>query len=128
MIKGITKNEHVYADYSYVAAALLAPKLMKFKNDKIAANVSRGFALSSLAISLLTDAKWGCWKIIPYKVHAILDISTGALALAAAATAPICKDRNARNTFIVMGVTGLIVGALSVVGANNSKTLASPFS
>ena len=128
MITGIKKKEHVYADYSFVAAALLAPKLANFEQDKTAANVCRSFAISSLAVSLMTDAKWGCWKIIPYKVHAILDISTGALALAAAATPAICKNKNARKTLIAMGITGLVVGALSVIGAKHSKSLSLPFS
>ena len=127
MITGIKKKEHVYADYTYVAAALLAPKLANFEQNKTAANVCRSFAVSSLAVSLLTDATWGCWKIIPYKVHAILDISTGALALAAAATPPICKDKNARTTLIAMGITGLVVGALSFIGAKHSKLLSLPF-
>jgi len=127
MITGIKKKEHVYADYSYVAAALLAPKLANFEENKTAANVCRSFAVTALAVSLLTDAKWGCWRIIPYKVHAMMDISSGALALAAAATPQISKNKNARNTLIVMGITGLVVGALSVIGAKHSKSFSFPF-
>ncbi|MDB5019080.1 MAG: hypothetical protein JWQ28_207 [Pedobacter sp.] len=126
MIKGITKKEHVYADYSYVPAVFLAPKLAHFEDDKVAATVCRAFAGTALAISLLTDAKWGCVKLLPYKVHAILDVSSGVLALAAAATPPICENKNARTTFIVMGIVGLVVGTLSVVGAKNSKALSFP--
>jgi hypothetical protein len=128
MIKGITKDQHVYADYSYVPAAFLAPKLAHFEDDKLATTICRGFAVSALAISLLTDAKWGCVKVIPYKWHAILDVSSGVLALAVAALPPICKNKNARSTFIIMGLTALIVGSLSVVGAKQSKSLSLPFS
>jgi hypothetical protein len=121
MTKGITKRNHVYADYSYVPAVLLAPKLAGFEEDKLVAAVCRGFAVSALAISLLTDAKWGYVKVIPYKVHAILDVSSGVLALATAVTPRICKNKNARNTFLIMGVTGLVVGALSVIGAKKDR-------
>jgi hypothetical protein len=123
MIKGITKKQHVCADYSYVPMVMLAPAIAKFEDDKVASRVCRAFALSSLGISLLTDAKWGLVRLIPYKVHAILDVSTGILALAAAVTPPICENKRARNTFLIMGITGLVVGALSVIGAKRQKFL-----
>ncbi len=123
MIKGITKKQHVCADYSYVPLVLLAPAIAKFEEDKVASRICRSFALSSLGVSLLTDAKWGLVKLIPYKTHAIIDVATGALALAAAVTPPICEHKRARNTFLIMGITGLVVGALSVIGAKQNKFL-----
>jgi hypothetical protein len=128
MIKGIKKKEHVYADYSYVPAALLAPTLFHFNQNKLAVGIAAGLAVSTLTVSLLTDAKWGVVKLIPYKVHAILDVSMGGVAIAAAAIPEIRKDKNARNTFLVMGLTALVVGTLSIIGANHSKKLSLPFS
>jgi hypothetical protein len=128
MIKGITKKQHVYADYSYVPLVLAAPTIADFEDDKLAAGVCRAFAVKALAISLLTDAKWGCVRLIPYKTHAILDVASGVMALAAAATPAISKNKRARNTFILMGITGLVVGGLSIIGANHKKFLSLPFS
>jgi hypothetical protein len=123
MIKGITKKQHVCADYSYVPLVLLAPSIAKFEKDIVASQLCRAFALGSLGVSLLTDAKWGLVRLIPYKTHAIIDVATGALALAAAISPPIADNKRARNTFLIMGITGLIVGALSVIGAKRQKFL-----
>jgi hypothetical protein len=117
MIQGITKDMHVYADYSYIPMVLLAPKLMGFETDRTSAMVCRSFAFAELGTSLLTDAKWGAIKCIPYKTHAIIDLASGVMALGAAAIKPMCENKAARNTLIVMGITGLVVGALSILGA-----------
>jgi hypothetical protein len=127
MIKGITKKKHVYADYSYVPLVLAAPTIADFEDDKLAAGICRAFAVKALGVSLLTDAKWGCIKLIPYRVHAILDVASGVMALAAAATPAISKNKRARNTFILMGITGLVVGGLSIIGAKHKKFLSLPF-
>jgi hypothetical protein len=127
MIKGITKKKHFYADYSYVPLVLAAPTIADFEDDKLAAGICRAFAVKALGVSLLTDAKWGCIKLIPYKVHAILDVASGVMALAAAATPAISKNKRARNTFILMGITGLVVGGLSIIGAKPKKFLSLPF-
>jgi len=117
MIQGITKDMHVYADYSYIPMVLLAPKLMGFENDRTSAMVCRSFAFAELGTSLLTDAKWGAIKCISYKTHAIIDLASGVMALGAAAMKPMCENKAARNTLIMMGITGVVVGALSILGA-----------
>jgi hypothetical protein len=116
-IKGIRKKPHVYADYTYVPLVLAAPALAGFEGNKAASLVCRSFALTALGYSLCTKAPWGVLKIIPYPVHAGLDLASGILALAVSALPQIKKDKNARNTFIAMGVTGLLVGTLSLLGA-----------
>lgn len=117
MIQGITKDMHVYADYSYIPMVLLAPKLMGFEDDRSSAMVCRSFAFAELGTNLLTDAKWGAIKCIPYKTHAIIDLASGLMALGAAVMKPMSENKNARNTLIAMGITGLVVGALSILGA-----------
>lgn len=117
MIKGITKDMHVYADYSYIPMVLLAPKIMDFDNDKVSTMVCRSFAFAEFGTSLLTDAKWGALKCIPYKTHAMIDFASGIMALGAAAILPMSKNKGARNTLIAMGLTGLVVGTLSIIGA-----------
>ncbi|GEM_PF-738608 len=120
MIQGITKDMHVYADYSYIPMVLLAPKLMGFEGDRTSAMVCRSLAFAELGTSLLTDANWGAIKCIPYKTHAIIDLASGVMALGAAAMKPMCENKAARNTLIMMGITGLVVGALSIIGAKRS--------
>jgi hypothetical protein len=119
-ITGITCNQHGFADYSYVPLVLAAPTLAGFENNKQAAIICRAFGVSALAYSLCTDAKWGVIKLIPYKVHAGLDIASGVLAFGAAMLPQVNKNKAAKNTFIAMGITGLIVGALSLIGAKRT--------
>lgn len=120
-ITGIKKKHHVYADYSYVPMVLAAPAIAGFEDNKPAALICRSFALSALAYSLCTKAKWGVLKIIPYKIHAGLDVAAGVLALAATATPQIRDVKRARTTFVLMGVTGIVVGALSLLGAMKER-------
>ncbi|GGH08904.1 hypothetical protein [Mucilaginibacter phyllosphaerae] len=84
-VTGIKKKQHVFADYSYVPLVLAAPKIAGFKHNLPAAVVCRSFALTALAYSLCTKASWGVIKLIPYKVHAGLDVASGILAFAAGA-------------------------------------------
>jgi|SRR5687767_7820431 hypothetical protein len=119
-ITGIKRDEHGLADFSYVPLVLAAPKLAGFENNKEAALICRAFAASALAYSLCTDAKWGAIKLIPYKVHAGLDVASGILAFGAAMIPQIAKNKAARNTFIAMGLTGLVVGTLSLIGAKRT--------
>jgi hypothetical protein len=116
-ITGIKKKRHVYADYSYVPLVLAAPLLAGFSTNKPASAICRAFAVSALGYSLCTKAKWGVWKLIPYRVHAALDLASGVLALAVSQTPVVSKDKPARLTFLAMGLTGLIVGGLSLIAA-----------
>ena len=118
MITGITKEMHVFTDYTYIPVVLAAPNIGKFEQDELPANVCRAFAGTVLAYSLLTDAKWGAVKLISYKTHAALDLSSGFAALAVAMLPSISKNKAARNCFLIMGITGLVVGTLSLIGAN----------
>lgn len=120
MITGIKKNQHVITDYSYIPMVLAAPKLVGFAENKTAAQLCRAMSLTVLGYSLLTDAKWGVVKVIPYKTHAALDFASGVIALAAPWVLKFSSDKKARNTLIAMGITGLVVGTLSVIGARKS--------
>ncbi|MDN3551206.1 hypothetical protein [Mucilaginibacter aquaedulcis] len=115
--KGIPQKQHVYADYSYVPLVLAAPVLAGFRDNKPAAYLCQGFALSALSYSLCTKAEWGIWKLIPYRIHASLDLASGVLALAVSQVPAIKKDKPAMLTFWAMGLTGLIVGSLSLIAA-----------
>ena len=120
MIAGIKKEQHGFTDYSYIPLVLAAPKLVGFTENKTAAQVCRAMSLTVLGYSLLTDAKWGAVKLIPYKTHAALDFATGVLALAAPWVCKFAGDKKARNTLLTMGITGLVVGALSFIGSKKS--------
>jgi hypothetical protein len=50
---------------------------------------------------------------MPYKAHLAIDTLGGLTALTAPWLFGFAKNRKARNTFLVMGVFGLIAGLLS---------------
>ncbi len=52
--------------------------------------------------------------VISYKVHIATDLASGIAAFAVPALVKITNE-NARNTFSIMGLTGPIVGALSII-------------
>ena len=116
-IKGITRDPHGLTDFSYIPLVLMAPTLAGFEANTKAAAICRTFGITVLGYSLFTDAKWGIVKRIPYKTHAALDLSSGILAFAVTVLPQISKSRAAKKTFLAMGVTGLVVGVLSLIGS-----------
>jgi hypothetical protein len=119
MITGIPKNYHVIADIAYIPMVWMAPKLFHFEEEKTVAAICKISSASDYAYSLFTDAPWGAHKIISYKAHSLIDVAQGAVALTAALTLPI-KNKRARNTLLAMGITGLVVGALSYIGSKSN--------
>ena len=119
MITGIPKKYHIIADIGYIPLVWMAPKLFHFEDEKTATAICKISSASDYAYTLFTDAPWGAHKIIPYKVHSLIDVAQGAAALTAALALPI-KNKRARNTLLAMGITGLIIGTLSWIGSKHS--------
>ena len=119
MITGIPKEYHIIADIGYVPTVWMAPALFNFEEEKTATTICKISAAADVAYTLLTDASWGAVKLISYETHAVIDVAQGAVALTAALTLPI-KNKRARNTLLAMGITGLVVGALSWIGTKSN--------
>lgn len=119
MITGIPKDYHIIADIGYIPTVWMAPTLFDFEEEKTVATICKLSSAADVAYSLLTDAPWGAVKLISYQTHSIIDVAQGAAALTAALALPI-KNKRARNTLLVMGLTGLVVGALSWIGSKHS--------
>jgi hypothetical protein len=113
MNQPITRVQHGFTDYSYIPLVASAPYLLGFKDNKTATTLSYVLSSNILATSLLTRAEWGVFKVIPYKVHLVLDVVTGLTALSAPWLFGFAKDKNARTAFLVAGAFGLLAGLLS---------------
>jgi hypothetical protein len=113
MEKPISRKQHGFTDYSYIPLAAAAPELFDFEDEKTAVLLSRIQAGNILLSSLLTRAEWGLFKVIPFKTHLILDVSVGVFSLTAPWLFGFSKNRNARNAFITLGLTGILAGLLS---------------
>lgn len=120
MKAGIGPDQHGLADFSYIPLTLAAPRLMEFDHDYVATTICNASALTVLGYSLMTDARWGLFKVIPYKTHAYIDLGLG-LAHVTLAAASVNKPRNVRATFLGLGLLSVVVGILSIIGANERK-------
>ena len=113
MDKPITRREHGFTDYSYIPLVAAAPHLVGYEDNKTATTMSYVLSSGILTSSLFTRAEWGAFKVIPYKVHLVLDVVGGLTALSAPWLFGFAKNRKARNTFIAAGLFGLMAGLLS---------------
>lgn len=121
MMTGITKEAHAFIDYVYVPLVLAAPTLASFEEEKTAAVLVRTMAVTVLGYSMITDMKGSAAKLIPYRTHAAIDFGSGLLSLAAPWLLGFSKNKRARNTLLAMGLAGLVVGALSLIGASKNE-------
>lgn len=113
-MKPISRIWHgILTDYPYIATVSSAPQLFGFEDEEKAALMTRLLAGGILASSIFTRAEWGWARVMPYKIHLLLDTLGGLTALSAPWALGFSKNARARNTFIAIGVFGLIAGLLS---------------
>ena len=113
MDKPISRRQHAFTDYSYVPLVASAPDLVGFRDEKAATILCHVLSSTVLISSLFTRAEWGPIRVMPYKAHLAIDTVGGLTALTAPWLFGFAKNRKARNTFLAMGVFGLIAGLLS---------------
>lgn len=113
MKKPISRQLHGIADYSYIPLALAAPELAGFSKVKKATTLCRIIGAGVLASALTTRAEWGVFRIVPFKVHLITDISLGVFIASAPLLFGFSHSKKARNTFLALGITSIIVPLLT---------------
>ena len=113
MKKPITRLQHGVIDYTYSAVVAVLPELVDFKETKSATMLCRTLAAGALTYSLLTKAEWGAIKVIPFKTHLLIDITTSLFALGAPWVFGFSKNTRARNTLVSVGLAGLTASLLT---------------
>jgi hypothetical protein len=104
---------HGILDYLTVAICALAPSILGLTG--FAAFVSYGLAAIHLVMTVLTNMPLGVVKIIPIRLHALVEMLVGPVLVVAALVLPtILGDR--REFFLVMGLVILAVWLLSSYG------------
>lgn len=114
----IQSNLHGYLDYTYAPLVWAAPKIFRFENSRKATTLCKIVSGATVGYSLLTNYKLGAVKLVPYKTHAAIDLAAGVFNVAAPWLLGVQKNKSARNTLLVMGVTGIVVGVLSLLRNN----------
>ncbi len=113
MEQPLTREQHGVVDYAYVPAVAALPAVVGFDRDDVPARLARLISGGVLVSTLATRAEWGVVRVMPFKVHLALDVATSALAVAAPWLFGFAKDERARNSFVAIGLLGLVVGALT---------------
>ena len=113
MSKQISRPLHGLAEATYISAVALARNVGGFEEDKTATMLCRAISGMGLVSSIFTRAEWGCVRVMPFKMHLALDAMTGLLALGAPALFGFSGNTRARNAFLLMGLTALVVSALT---------------
>jgi hypothetical protein len=121
MWKPISKQTHGLIDYTYAALVPLLPELAGFSNIQSAKLLCRGLGAGALSYSLLTKARWGLIRVLPFKSHLLIDVSVSCLALAAPWLLSFSRHTAARNTLLLTGLSGLAAACLTAPSEKESS-------
>ena len=73
-MKFVTKRIHAFLDYPVAIALIALPFLLGLGDSSpLAIYVSVATGIAALILTLLTDHETGVLRVIPYKVHLIVD-------------------------------------------------------
>jgi hypothetical protein len=122
-MKVISDTAHGILDYLTVAIFALAPGILGLTG--FAALVSYALAAIHLIMTLLTSMPLGVVKIIPMRLHALVEMLVGPVLVVAALVLPtLLGDK--REFFLVMGLVILAVWFLSSYGRPAAAPQAPP--
>src|SRR5260370_33290477 len=112
-MKVMSDTAHGILDYLTVAIFALAPSILGLSG--FAAPVSYALAAIHLVMTLLTNMPLGVFKIIPMRLHALVEMLVGPVLVVAALVLPtILGDK--REFFLVMGLVIVAARLLSSYG------------
>lgn len=113
MTKPISKELHGAIDYSYSAIVPLLPEIVGLKGSPTASLLCRTLGGGALAYTVLTKAKWGLFKVLPFNAHLAIDLTVSAFALASPWLLAFAANKQARNTLVGVGLAGLTASILT---------------
>jgi len=110
-MKIMSIKTHKFLDYATVAIFALLPSLFKFSG--VPAYLSYILAVVHLLMTLLTTFSSGKPKLIPLKLHKLVEIIVGPILLVCPWILGFSAEATPRDVFIGMGVIIILVGFLS---------------
>ena len=113
MVRFIPRQVHGILDYLYAILVAATPHLFGFTDLSAPRFLAYGLGALVLSATLLTRAEWGVVRVIPYRVHLLLDGLTGVLVVASPWILGFGESAAARNTFVVAGLTAIAASLLS---------------
>jgi hypothetical protein len=112
-VKIISDTTHGILDYLTVAIFVLAPSILGLTG--FAAFVSYALAAIHLAMTLFTDMPLGAIKVIPMRLHALVEMLVGPVLVVATLVLPTILGEK-REFFLIMGLVISVVWLLSSYG------------
>jgi hypothetical protein len=109
--KPISARVHGVLDYALVAAFLNAPMVLGFHGTPAA--IVYWLAGIHLLMTGFTDFPLGVFKVIPFKIHGVIDLVAGVFLLVAPWIFGFAADYTARNFFIAIAIVAFVVVALT---------------
>lgn len=111
MQKPISATLHGAIDYSTVAAAAAAPRVLGFspRATRTALTLAAGY----LALSALTDCRPGMRRTVPLRAHGVSDAVMGVALPALPWLLGFARERRARNFFLGLTAVTAVVTALT---------------
>ncbi len=79
-MKFITKQIHAYLDYPVAIALMALPFIFELGSSEILAlYLSVAVGIAAFFLTLLTDHHLGVFRVIPYKIHLLVDALVGVI-------------------------------------------------
>lgn len=107
MLNLLSPRAHAFLDYAIVAIMFAAPSMFGFANTVAAACYVVGVA--HMTMTLCTAFPGGLWKAIPFPIHGIIELVAACSLLALPYIFHFDEFIIARNYFMVMGFTTMLV-------------------
>lgn len=77
-MKIIPRKIHGFLDYLVGMVLIAVPWLFGFADDGPATYIPVALGAGALVYSILTNYEWGLVRLIPFRVHLLLDVLSGA--------------------------------------------------
>jgi len=83
-MKFVTKQIHAYLDYPVALALIGLPFILGLgESNPLAFTLSLVTGIAALILTVLTDHQTGLIKVVPYKIHLLVDLLVGLTFVAA---------------------------------------------
>lgn len=108
----ISVKTHNVLDYLAALLLMSAPWLFNFSYDNVATTTIMVLGIITLIYSLVTNYPFSLVKLIPFRVHLILDFFAGIFLIVAPWI--FMFNENIRWSYIVLGIVEMVVVLLSI--------------
>ena len=116
-MKIISDEVHAVLDYVTIVIFALAPSVIGLFG--VAAIISYALAVVHLAMTIATDMPFGLAKVVPLKLHALVEAIVGPVLVIGALLLPFSSP--ARAFFVAMGAIIFVVWLFSSYGSSGKR-------